>query len=54
MELAKTIHHVALDGHSLTLDSFVAVARFGAAVELTDKAREAIQKSRDLAEKIAA
>ena len=52
MEHAKTISQVALDGHSLTLDGFVAVARFGASVELTDSAREAIRKSRDLAEKI--
>ena len=52
MEKAKSIHLVALDGHSLTLDSFIAVARFGAAVELTEPAREAIRRSRALAEKI--
>lgn len=54
MELAKSIHSVALDGHSLTLDAFVAVARYGARVELTADAREAIQRSRALAEKIMA
>ena len=27
----KAIKHVVLDGHSLTLESFVAVARYGAA-----------------------
>ena len=29
----KDIKTVALDGHSLTLESFVAAARYGAAVE---------------------
>ena len=47
------IKHVVLDGHSLTLESFVAVARFGATVELADSALEAMKKSRTLAEKIA-
>ncbi|MCR5664997.1 MAG: histidine ammonia-lyase [Oscillospiraceae bacterium] len=54
MELAKTIRTVALDGHHLTLDQLVAAARFGAQVELTQEAREAIRRSRALAEKIAA
>lgn len=54
MELAKTIHTVILDGHHLTLDAFVAVARFGATVELSPDARSAICRSRDLAEKIMA
>lgn len=49
----SAIKHVVLDGHSLTLESFVAVARFGATVELADSALEAMKKSRALAEKIA-
>ena len=54
MELAKTIRSVALDGHSLTLEAFVAVARFGAAVEITEEAMAAMRRSRELAEKIMA
>ena len=50
----KAIKNVVLDGHSLTLESFVAVARFGATVELAPSAMEAMKKSRALAEKIAA
>lgn len=46
--------NVVVDGHSLTLESFVAVARYGATVELAPSALEAMQKSRALAEKIAA
>jgi histidine ammonia-lyase len=46
--------HVVVDGHSLTLESFVAVARYGATVELADSAMKAMQKSRALAEKIVA
>ena len=52
-EHARQIGTVALDGHSLDLDSFIAVARYGATVELTQEAREAILRSRALAEKIA-
>ena len=48
------IKHAVVDGHSLTLESFVAVARYGATVELADSALEAMKKSRALAEKIAA
>ena len=44
----KDIKTVALDGHSLTLESFVAAAR-----ERTEEAREAMARSRALAEKIA-
>ena len=54
MEHAKSISSVALDGHSLTLDAFVAVARFGAKVEITEEARQAMRRSRELAEKIMA
>lgn len=49
----KEIKHIVLDGRSLTLESFVAVARYGAAVELAPSALEAMRKSRALAEKIA-
>lgn len=54
MEHPNKIKHIVLDGHSLTLESFVAIARFGATVELADSALEAMKKSRALAEKIAA
>lgn len=53
MECPKTIQEVVLDGHSLTLETFVAVARFGARVKLAEAAREAMARSRALAEKIA-
>ncbi len=48
----KNIRNVVIDGHSLTLEAFIAVARFGAHVELAPSAREAMQRSRELAEKI--
>ena len=41
MENPSKITEVVLDGHSLTLESFVAVARFGARVSLSGEAREA-------------
>ena len=47
------VHHVAIDGHHLTLEQFIAVCRHGATVELDAAARDAMQRSRDLAEKIA-
>ena len=53
MEHPQKIQQVVLDGHSLTLETFVAVARFGAKVSLSGPAREAISRSRTLAEKIA-
>ena len=49
----RDIGRVILDGHSLTLEALVAVARFDAAVELAPAAREAMARSRALAEKIA-
>ena len=49
----SAIKNVVLDGHSLNLESFVAVARYNAPVELADSALEAMKKSRALAEKIA-
>ena len=48
------IKHVVVDGHSLTLESFVAIARYNATVELAPSALEAMKKSPALAEKIAA
>ena len=50
----KKIQNVVIDGHSLTFEEFIAVARFGARVELAPSAKEAMQRSRDLAEKISA
>ena len=50
----KKIQNVVIDGHSLTFEAFIAVARFGARVELAPSAKEAMQRSRDLAEKISA
>ena len=50
----KKIQKVVIDGHSLTFEAFIAVARFGARVELAPSAKEAMQRSRDLAEKISA
>lgn len=54
MEHPEKIERVILDGHSLTLEAFVAVARFGAKVELSERALEAMARSRAMAEKIAA
>ena len=48
----KKIRNVVIDGHSLNFESFIAVARYGARVELAQSAREAMQRSRDLAERI--
>ena len=53
MEHPKRIQKVVLDGHSLTLEAFVAVARYHAPVELSPQARAALARSRALAEKIA-
>ena len=53
MKNPKEIKSVVLDGHSLTLEEFVAVARHGAEVSIAASAMEAMQKSRALAEKIA-
>ena len=53
LELAKTIKTVRLDGNSLTLDELVAVARYNAAVELTNTALDALRRSLALADKIA-
>ena len=50
----SAIKHIVMDGHSLTPESFVAVARYGATVELASSALDAMTKSRALADKIAA
>lgn len=49
----SAIKKVVLDGHSLTLETFVAVARHRATVEVAPEAMEAMRRSRALAEKIA-
>lgn len=49
----KTIRCVTLTGYDLTLEQLVAVARFGARVEISDEAMERMKRSRALAEKIA-
>ncbi len=54
MEDFHAISSVSLDGLSLTLVDFIAVARGGAKVILTEKALRALARSRALAEKIAA
>lgn len=50
----QMISHVVIDGHSLTFEQFVAVARFGATVSLDPQAKTAMERSRGLAEKISA
>ena len=47
------VKHIVLDGNSLTLETFVAVARFGAEVSVAEEAYGRMQRSRELAEKIA-
>ena len=54
MKNPKQIKRVVLDGHSMTLEDFVAVARFGAKTELAAEAIEAVARSRATTEKIAA
>ncbi len=53
MQTPQKLQTVTLDGHSLTLEALVAVARFGAHVALAPQAKEALARSRRLAEKIA-
>ena len=50
---AEHIKEVIVDGQSLTLESFTAVARFGARVKLAPEALERMKASRALTEKIA-
>jgi len=47
------IKEVVIDCHSLTVEKFVAVARYGAHVSVAPEAMEAMKRSRRLAEKIA-
>ena len=49
----SAVKRVVMDGKSLSLEGFVAVARFGASVELAGSALRAMERSRSLAEKIA-
>ena len=49
MKSPKSIQTVVLDGHSLILEEFIAVARHNARVELAPAAREAMERSRALA-----
>ena len=50
----SAVKEIVIDGHSLTIETFVAVARYGAKVSLAPEALEAMKQSRALAEKIAA
>lgn len=50
----SAVKEIVIDGHSLTIETFVAVARYGAKVSLAPEALEAMKRSRALAEKIAA
>ncbi len=52
MKNIKQIHSVKIDGHSLSLEQFIAVSRYNAKVELSENALDAMKKSRDLVEKI--
>lgn len=50
----SAVKEIIINGHSLTIETFVAVARYGAKVSLAPEALEAMKQSRALAEKIAA
>ncbi len=52
MDHPHAIQAVVLDGKHLTLEQFVAVARYGAQVSLSREAKEALAASRALADKI--
>ncbi len=52
MDHPHAVEQILLDGKSLTLEQFIAVARFGAKVELSQTAVDALERSRALAEKI--
>ena len=52
MEHPHCASGVVLTGHSLTLEDFIAVARYGAEVELSQEALDKLTESRALAEKI--
>lgn len=48
----SSIKSIVIDGHSLTIEQAVAVARFGAEVSISPDAVKAMEKSRALVEKI--
>ena len=52
MEHPHCGRNVVLTGHSLTLTDFVAVARFGAKVSVSQEAMDAMVRSRELADRI--
>ena len=52
MDDPHCVQQVVLTGHSLTLAQFVAVARFGAKVSVSDEAMQALIRSRELADRI--
>ena len=52
--MPNSMQHVVVDGQSLTLERFVAVARFEAKVSLAPEALKRLKASRALTEKIAA
>lgn len=54
MKIAEKNITVVLNGHDLTLETFVAVARHGAKVQIAKEAIEAMKRSRALADKISA
>ena len=52
MEDSHCVRTVSLTGHSLTLEEFIAVARRGAKVTVSEEAMQAMTRSRELAERI--
>lgn len=52
MKIAEKNITVVLNGHDLTLETFVAVARHGVQVQIAREAMEAMERSRALADKI--
>ena len=52
MELPHCVRQITIDGHSLTLEQFIAAARYGAQVTISPQAMEAMEKSRTLADRI--
>ena len=52
MEHPHCVRNIILTGHSLTLTQFVAVARYGAKVSISDEAMQAMIRSRELADRI--
>ena len=52
MELPHCVRQITIDGHSLTLEQFIAAARYGAKVTISPQAMAAMEKSRALADRI--